>query len=178
MASNLYIADKANVSVSVVLDRKGKHCATVRWLFPRDGAGIVRCEVYTPGQGITFRGRAGGYGYDKRTAAFAGAVIAGFQVANHCGQGEPSHELAKARLMRRYISAAVRGMSADDSKAFEAKARAMGCRFANWCRSSDMPSEPGRNPGEMSHGYRYLSLHTSPGLDRLRDLGFTVIDAV
>ena len=173
-----YISDKANVTASVILDRKGKHVATVRWLFPRDGAGVVRCEVSTPGEGITYRSRAGGYGYDKKTAALSGATVAGTMIANHCGHGEPSHETAKARLMRRYISAAVRGISADESKAFEAKARAMGCHFANYCRSSDMPTEPGREPGEVLHGYRYTSLHTRSGLDRLQDMGYQIIDAV
>ena len=177
MATETYIRDKANVSVSVILDRKGVHVATVRWLFPRDGAGTVRCEVQTPGQGITYRGRAGGYGYDKRTAALAGAVIAGIQIANHCGYGEESHEKAKARLMTRYIRAASRGMTADEMKAFEAKARAMGAHFANWCRAPGCPVEPDGQGGTRP-GYRYTSLHTQSGLDRLSALGFRVIDAV
>lgn len=177
MTSNFYIRDKANVSVSVILDRKGAHVATVRWLFPRDGAGTVRCEVQTPGQGITYRGRAGGYGYDKRTAALAGAVIAGVQIANHCGHGEESHEKAKARLMTRYVKACAHGMSADEVRAFEAKARAMGAHFANWCRAPGCPVEPDGQGGSQP-GYRYTSLHTMAGLDRLSALGFRVIYAV
>jgi hypothetical protein len=173
-----YIADKSNVAVRVILDKRGRHVATVRWLYPRDGAGSVRCEVYTPGEGITYRGRAGGYGYDKTTAALAGATIAGFRIANHCGAAEPEHEARKARFMRRYIRAAVQGMTREECAKWEARARAMGCHLANWCRSSDMPSEPGDNPGEVRHGYRYTSLHTRPGLERLEAAGFKVIDAV
>lgn len=178
MARDFYISDKANVSASVILNRKGQHVATVRVLYPRDGAGVVRAEVYTPGEGVTFRGRASGYGYDKRTAALAGAVIAGVKLANHCGRGEDSHEIAKARLMKRYISAAVRGATRAETEAFEMKARAMGASFANWCRAADMPSEPGDKPGQVLHGYRWTSIHTRPGLERLEALGFRVISAV
>lgn len=173
-----YISDRANVRADVILNKRGAHVATVRWLYPRDGAGTVRCEVYTPGQGITYRGKAGGYGYDKTTAALAGAEIAGHRIANHCGTAEESHERAKARLMRRYISAAVRGITREEAVGFENAARRIGASFANYARSSDMPPEPGNKPGEVLHGYRYLSLHTMPGLDRLRALGFTVIHAV
>ena len=177
-SSSFYIANKANVTVRVILDKMGRHVATVRWLYPRDGAGSVRCEVYTPGEGITHRGRAGGYGYDKTTAALAGATIAGFRIADHCGAAEPEHEARKARFMRAYIRAAVRGMTHEDGLTWREKARRMGCSFANWSRSPDMPSEPGDKPGEIRHGYRWTSLHTMSGLERLSAAGFTVINAV
>ena len=173
-----YISDRANVRADVILNKRGQHVATVRWLYPRDGAGTLRCEVYEPGKGITYRGKAGGYGYDKTTAALAGAEIAGFRIADHCGHAEELHERAKARLMRRYIQAAVKGLTREECAKFEQAALRIGANFANYCRSSDMPSEPGDVPGEVRHGYRYLSLHTMSGLDRLRALGFTVIRAV
>lgn len=172
------IHDKANVRVSVILDRKGKHVATVQWLYPRDGASTVHCQVFAPSEGLIWHGKAGGYGYDKSAAALSGAVIDGIKLANHCGSAEDSHEKAKARLMRRYVNAAVRGITHDETNAFAAKARKMGCHFANYCRSSDMPSEPGSRPGEVLHGYRYTSLHTMPGLDRLSAMDYRVINAI
>ena len=172
------VRDKANVRVSVILDRKGKHVATVQWLYPRDGASTVHCQVFTPDEGLIWHGKVGGYGDDKSTAALSGAIIDGIKIADHCGSAEESHERAKSRLMKRYIDAAVRGISHDETKTFTEKARKMGCRFANYTRCDDMPSEPGNEPGEVKHGYRYSSLHTLSGLDRLSAMGYRVIDAI
>ena len=176
--STFRISDKANVSVSVVFNRKGEHVATVQWLYPRDGASTVHCQVFTPDEGLIWHGKVGGYGYDKSTAALSGAIIDGIKIANHCGSAEESHERAKSRLMKRYINAAVRGISHDETNAFVEKARKMGCHFANYTRCDDMPSEPGNEPGEVKHGYRYSSLHTQAGLDRLSAMGYRVINAI
>lgn len=171
------IRNSCNASAVVVLNKKGHHVATVQWQFPRDGAGAVRCDVWAIAQGdkylsLVHQGRAGGYGYDKRTAALSGALIDGYRMANHCGHGETAHELAKNKLMRAYVRAAAHGMTGDETNVFRAKAAKLGCRFANWCRTTDTPKSP---DGE---GYRYTSLHTESGLERLRTLGYTLIDAL
>lgn len=57
----------ANVSAYVVA-KDGERVATIAFKFPRDGAG--RLYVYVHWLGVEMvRGYAGGYGYDKRSAA-------------------------------------------------------------------------------------------------------------
>jgi hypothetical protein len=67
--------DKAfqNVSAYVVLDKNGEHVASVKFKFPRDGAGRLYAYVHWMGTQMV-RGSASGYGYDKRSAAVASAV--------------------------------------------------------------------------------------------------------
>lgn len=61
-----------NVSAYVVL-KNGERVATIAFKFPADGAG--RLYAYVHWLGITMvRGFAGGYGYDKRSAAVADAT--------------------------------------------------------------------------------------------------------
>lgn len=62
----------ANVSAFVIM-RDGERVATIAFKFPRDGAG--RLYVYVHWIGLQMaRGHAGGYGYDKRTAAASSAA--------------------------------------------------------------------------------------------------------
>lgn len=58
----------SNVSAFVVLGAQGQRVATVAIKFPRDGAGRLYAYVHWIGCEMV-RGFAGGYGYDKRTAA-------------------------------------------------------------------------------------------------------------
>lgn len=73
--ANIYDQHRAafsNVSAYVIL-RKGERVATVAFKFPRDGAG--RLYVYVHWLGVPMvRGFAGGYGYDKRSAAARNAA--------------------------------------------------------------------------------------------------------
>lgn len=62
----------AQVSSYAVL-KNGEPVATVAFKFPRDGAGRLYAYVHWIGLEMV-RGFAGGYGYDKRTAACAHAV--------------------------------------------------------------------------------------------------------
>lgn len=62
----------ANVSAFVIL-KDGKKVATVALKFPRDGAGRLYAYVHWLGLEMV-RGFAGGYGYDKRSAAVADAL--------------------------------------------------------------------------------------------------------
>ena len=61
-----------HVSASVIA-RDGKRVATIAFKFPRDGAGRLYAYVHWLGEPMV-RGYAGGYGYDKRSAACAYAA--------------------------------------------------------------------------------------------------------
>jgi hypothetical protein len=67
--------DKAfnRVSAYVILDKSGECVAKVAFKFPADGAGRLYAYVHWLGVPMV-RGFAGGYGYDKRSAAVANAV--------------------------------------------------------------------------------------------------------
>lgn len=62
----------ANVSAFVIA-KDGERVATVAFKFPRDGAGRLYAYVHLIGDEMV-RGYAGGYGYDKRSAACADAA--------------------------------------------------------------------------------------------------------
>lgn len=63
----------ASVSAFVILNRACERVATVAFKFPRDGAGRLYAYVHWIGVEMK-RGHAGGYGYDKRSAAVADAA--------------------------------------------------------------------------------------------------------
>lgn len=176
------VRETSDASAYVILNKKGEHVATVQFRFGSGGA--VQCDVWSrkPGEkylSLTHQKKASGYGYDKRAAALAGAMIEGYAMANHCGQCEPEGEKKRAAIMRAYIkAAAAHGVLSPEVKQIEKRAAAHGFRFANYCRCADMPSEPGDKPGEVLHGYRYTSLHVASGLERLEMLGFRVICAL
>ena len=70
MAQDIYAqhdAAFAKVSAYVVM-KDGERVATIAFKFPADGAGRLYAYVHVIGLEMT-RGYAGGYGYDKRTAA-------------------------------------------------------------------------------------------------------------
>jgi hypothetical protein len=62
----------AQVSAYVVL-KDGERVATIALKFPKDGAGRLWAYVHWIGTPMV-RGFAGGYGYDKRSAAVASAA--------------------------------------------------------------------------------------------------------
>jgi hypothetical protein len=53
--------------------RNGERVATIAFKFPADGAGRLYAYVHWFGTAMV-RGHAGGYGYDKRTAAVESAL--------------------------------------------------------------------------------------------------------
>ena len=66
--------DKAFSRVSAfVVAHEGKRVATIAFKFPADGAGRLYAYVHWLGEPMV-RGFAGGYGYDKRSAACADAA--------------------------------------------------------------------------------------------------------
>lgn len=73
--ANIYDQHRAaftNVSAYVIM-LGGEKVATVALKFPRDGAGRLYAYVHWLGAEMV-RGFAGGYGYDKRTAAVQSAI--------------------------------------------------------------------------------------------------------
>lgn len=65
-------ASFSNVSAYAVV-RNGERVANISFKFPRDGAGRLYAYVHWLGSEMV-RGFAGGYGYDKRSAACANAA--------------------------------------------------------------------------------------------------------
>ncbi|HRP25357.1 hypothetical protein [Thauera sp.] len=66
--------DKAFSRVSAfVVAHEGKRVATIAFKFPADGAGRLYAYVHWLGEPMV-RGFAGGFGYDKRSAACADAA--------------------------------------------------------------------------------------------------------
>lgn len=60
------------VSAYVICSKEGEKLATISLKFPADGAGRLYAYVHWIGVPMV-RGFAGGYGYDKRTAAVVNA---------------------------------------------------------------------------------------------------------
>lgn len=74
-SANIYDQHRASfaqVSAFVVV-HDGKRVATVALKYPRDGAGRLLAYVHWLGESMV-RGYAGGYGYDKASAAIAHAA--------------------------------------------------------------------------------------------------------
>ena len=65
----------SQVSAFVIM-LNGERVATVAFKFPRDGAGRLYAYVHLFGSPMV-RGSAGGYGYDKKSAAVSSAVGGG-----------------------------------------------------------------------------------------------------
>ena len=73
--SDVYDQHRASfphVSAYVVM-HDGRQVATIAFKFPRDGAGRLYCYAHWFGTPMA-RGYAGGYGYDKKSAAAASAA--------------------------------------------------------------------------------------------------------
>lgn len=148
----------ARVSVAVVTHPKKSGSAVVRMAYPRDGAGVVKCYIEDrigdkPNGCECYYGTAGGYGYDKRTAAMSGGVIDGHKIYDHCAGYDTAEQKLKARGVALYKQ---------DPKKAERFAKKHGMRFANWESGKD--AEPGF----------YSSCYFEPGLDRLTALGYRV----
>ena len=76
MTKNIYDLHRAafaNVSAFVVQDARKEVVAKVAFKYPRDGAGRLWCYLHVIGLPMV-RGYAGGYGYDKASAAFIDAA--------------------------------------------------------------------------------------------------------
>ena len=211
------IAERSNVSASVILNHKGEPVATVQTLY--GSGGTVYVEVHAIGDAALLRcldtslktGRvtqkqldkaiaaatycstpeskrhyaadellrvqrssAGGYGYDKATAALAGMVIDGHTMANHCGNA-PEAEKARARLFREYCAA--HDKPEGEPRTYEYwrdRAKRIGARFSNYCQAGN--KDRGKNAPPLRD--RATSLYFESGLERLSSLGYRIISAV
>lgn len=89
----------ANVSAYVVM-HGGERVATIALKFPRDGAGRLYAYVHWIGVPMV-RGYAGGYGYDKRSAAAYSAAeqMPDLDIASRgYSDGTPYHDAAEIAL--------------------------------------------------------------------------------
>lgn len=67
-----------SIAAYVVL-KEGKEIATVQ--FHYGDSGTVRVDVWLPFS-LEFQGKAGGYGYDKASAAISGCKIEGYEIVD------------------------------------------------------------------------------------------------
>lgn len=64
-------------------------------------SGVCRVDVWQfDGSGLIHQGRAGGYGYDKFTAALRGAKIFGIEIYDHCEKKRDDGQYEQAGLDR------------------------------------------------------------------------------
>ena len=137
-----------SISAWVIL-KKGKEVATVQAHY---GNSRVLVNVWDKASGYDMQaGSAGGDGYDKFTSALSGLSIGGVVLNDHCGTDKRT-----GRILKAYHSGT---MTLEQA---EKRAAKIGGRFANW---------------QADKG-RWMSLFLESGLDKLKCLGFTVIQAI
>lgn len=106
--------------------------------------------------------RAGGYGYDKRTAALAGMIIDGIPLTDHCSRfGAP--------------------IGPDHGRFPQGYEAPKGFRLSNWFRIDRTdPDRPGRfDRSPLPDGWTgYADCYREPGLGVLEALGYRVIQAI
>ena len=110
----------ANVSAYVVA-KDGERVATIAFKFSKDGAGRLYAYVHWLGIPMA-RGFAGGYGYDKRSAAVANAV-------KKLGPAQAAAALPNARELAARAAFAS-ALTANDSGYFDRKLELAG--FTVW----------------------------------------------
>lgn len=143
------------ISAYVILRSDGKHVATVQAAFL--DSGNVMVDIWGP-HFLEHQGKSGGYGYDKFTAAIAGAKIDGVTIYDHSvgvwdeRQSDQYKDLNS--LMARY------NRSENKDGNWQDKARAIGASFSNWKDG------------------KYHSLYYISGLERLTAMGYKVIQAI
>ncbi len=105
-----------SISAWVIL-KEGKEIATVQAYY--SNAGVVQADVWDALTGtLSHQRRAGGYGYDKLTAAMSGAWIGGIQIYDHSVHCEAA--------MKEYLAEG-------HERAVE---ELFGVQFANWSRET------------------------------------------
>ena len=144
------------VASFTIIHPKKKGYAIVNVAYPAPGHGERPLSVFVIdafGDTRTCQmGKAGGYGYDKLTAALSGLVIDGHTLADHSHTDKTCKILVKR----------AKGKTYDECRAI--LKRYPGYSFANWGFRDD-----GEGPS---------SCYKEPGLDYLRALGYSVIQAI
>ena len=160
MASKYVSETKAGQSVSAyVILKNGKDIATVRAHFSDGGSVLVNVFNYgatnSDHESKPFQhARAGGYGYDKFTAALSGMTIDGITMCNHSNRADSEYKCDKTGKPRgKKLPPDVSG--------------------ANWRRFDGKGwHEDGDKSGD------FTSWYIEPGLRRLEKRGYTVIQAI
>lgn len=159
-------AGMANSRAIIITHPKKEGRAEIVIKFPRDGAGRVEawCADFFPADGCrgVQYGRAGGYGYDKQTAAMSGFIIDGHEITDHCGQDAMSAKLLKAWH---------RAKTPEGKKRVEDKARKSGYSFTNWNTEA---RKPGYSFTNWDTGDGWQSCYKLSGLDHLKALGYSI----
>jgi len=93
MSKLTYYLDHPRAKVGWVVRAEGStviKVARVAVIPPVDGAGCLRVAVsdFHGGEPTHYFGNARGCGYDKLTAALAGAQVGGVVLGNHCDRSE------------------------------------------------------------------------------------------
>lgn len=149
---------KSNRVFVITHPKKSGH-AEIIVKYPNDGAGRLRVSLRDCfGDTCEFSsGYAGGYGYDKLTAAISGLVIDGHKLTDHCGEDATSKKL---------LNAYAKAETQEGKQKIVERARKAGYSFNNW-------SGTGGYCPTGKEGYQ--SCYKLSGLDYLRALGYRVI---
>lgn len=135
-----------SISAWVVL-KDGNVVATVQAYY---GQSRVMVDVWANGMELQ-QGHAGGYGYDKFTAALYGLIIDSQKMYNHCGQNDETRA-----ILADYQSGKL------TEKQAKTKADKIGACWANYRQETK----------------KYSDLYMLDGLNRLSAIGYTVIQAI
>lgn len=149
-----------SISAHVILNRKGAHVATVQVHY--SNSGVVAVDVWNTavsyqGYGLQ-QGRAGGFGYDKFTAALSGLTIDGHAMSDHCGERRSP---PKGRTTWPADAKAPRGY-----------------RFSNFLTFAYAADGERILLAPDSPAYGWASCYREPGLKFLEALGYRVIQAI
>jgi hypothetical protein len=138
-----------SIEAFVVL-KKGREVAVVQVFH---GQGTTRVDVFE--KSLTYQGSAGGYGYDRFTAALDGAIIDGIKLYDHCRSDKACAAMLAQQPPRR------EGDQGAVNAYFKRLAK-KGMTVTNWSAEAD----------------RWTSCFFVSGLDRLTAMGYTVIRAI
>ena len=147
-----HAAHMAQNRVYVITHPKKTGHAEIIVKFPKDGAGRLKVSLRDCfGETCEFStGYAGGWGYDKETAAISGLVVDGHTITDHCAQDATSEKLLNAYA--KVFGDALR------CENVERAAKSQGYSFTNW-----------------ESGKGWASCYKVSGLDYLRALGYRII---
>lgn len=201
------IAELSDSSAAIVM-RKGEVIAKVHTRYGSGGGVQVDVVQYgepakrtaavmgleldqyggAPDRATLQQSKAGGYGYDKKTAALSGMIIDGHRLTNHCGTDEKVQ-----RLFKRYTRAIDSGKGPQASEYWEKLARKIGARFANWqgTDAEAIAHHMRRHGGTEAEAReivgnrnapprigRYTSLYRLEGLRYMEAIGYDVIEVL
>lgn len=162
-------APAKQISAFVILSPECREVATVQAYFSAGGACWV--DVWGPST-IIHQGRVSGYGYDKFTAALAGAVIDGIRMADHSATDEESQELLHQYHMNMKAHFA-KEHHPTRQQYWDKRVAERGMYFANFQRVEVPDIQGNTEPVVMAQ-----SLFLKSGLDRLEAMGYKVFRAI